>query len=277
MSFEDDYYGNYGGLNIADYVDRHIRGSAMQMDRIRKTVQLVAPQHRTVLDVGAGHGVLLEELAAARGIKGVGIEITPSKVEYARSRGVDLRLGRAEELPFENQAFDTVMACEVIEHLPFGVYEKSLAELARVARHTVIISVPNEEQRPFVRCPYCGASVNPNYHFRSFSADSMRDLLSGFALRQIVMLGVHRSSPLLTLGRRLLDSSWPAMLVCASCGFRSQGAVTSAPKAESKASRLRDMAQRLSMCLPARKKSTWLVGVFMAAGEAASDSPSAHS
>jgi len=271
MSFLDEYYGNYGGLSAAEYVDRYIRGSAIQMERIRATARLVSKGDHTVLDVGAGHGVLLEEIEATHGIKGVGIEITQSKVDYARSRGTDLRLGRAEALEFDDKSFDVVISCEVLEHLPFGAYERALTEMARVARRAVVVSVPNQEVRPFVRCPYCGASVNPNYHFRSFSTSSITGLIPGFVLDQTVLLGSHRSSPLLTLGRRLLDSAWPALLVCSSCGYRAPHASVEAPDVVVQASRFRDTAQRLSTFLPARRKSTWLVGVFVAPRGQATD------
>lgn len=272
MSFLDEYYGNYGGLSSAAYVDRYIRGSAIQMERIRATAMLLAKEDRTVLDVGAGHGVLLEEIEAAHGIKGVGIEITQSKVDYARSRGIDLRLGRAETLEFDDRSFDAVISCEVLEHLPYGAYEKALTEMARVARRAVIVSVPNEEVRPFVRCPYCGASVNPNYHFRTFSSASIAGLIPGFTLERTIFLGSHRSSPLLTLGRRMLDSAWPPLLVCASCGYRTPRAPVVTPGEEPQPRPLRDAAQRLSTFLPARRKSTWLVGVFVAPRDVATRS-----
>lgn len=270
MSFLDDYYGNYGGLSAAEYVERYIRRSAIQMERIRETVDLLPKHARTVLDVGAGHGVLLEQLEAVRGVRGVGIEITPSKVDYARSNGIDLRLGTAERLDFEDASFDAVVSCEVLEHLPFGTYERALAELARVARHAVIVSVPNEEERSFLRCPYCHSSVNPNYHIRSFSAESLAGLVPGFRLRDVALLGMHRSSPLLRIGRRLFDSSWPSLLVCAVCGYRAAGAVECSDFVSARSTRFRDAAQRISMLLPARRKATWLVGVFEAGDGAAS-------
>lgn len=263
MSFADDYYGNYGGIGVDAYVDRYIRQSEVQMSRIRRTLDLIPAEATSVLDVGAGHGVLLEELAAARRIKGVGIEITPSKVEYARARGVDLRVGTAERLEFDDDTFDAVLACEVIEHLPFGVYERTLRELARVSRNAIIVSVPNEERRVFVTCPYCGASVNSSYHFRTFSAASLVSLIPGFSLRQVIGVGSQRSSRLLALGLRVLDAGWPDLLVCPCCGYRTQSNDTSRDGTPSKERWFRNFAQRASRFIPARTKSTWLIGLFL--------------
>lgn len=265
MSHGQDYYANYGGLEVADYVERHIRGSATEMERMRRTVELVPLGVKTLLDVGAGHGVFLEELRAARGIAGVGIEITPAKVDYARSRGVDLRLGDAGALAFGNGEFDAVVSCEVLEHLPFGVYEAALREFARVAREWVIITVPYNEHRRFVRCPYCSARVNPDYHFRAFPDGSMQDLVPGFRLAQTLKLGWRRRSPLVDLGRRFLER-WPRFLVCPSCGFQEPQAVPCVSSSSGGEDGARALARRLARWLPARGQPVWLVGVFRKEG-----------
>lgn len=49
-------------------------------------------------------------------------------------------------LPFADRAFDTALAAEVLEHLPFEHFGTALAELARVAKQTVIVTLP----APFV-------------------------------------------------------------------------------------------------------------------------------
>jgi len=261
MSHGLDYYANYGGVSVADYVERHIRGSASEMDRMRRTVELVPPGVTSLLDVGAGHGVFLEELRSARGIAGVGIEITPAKVDYARSRGVDLRLGDATKLAFADGEFDAVVSCEVLEHLPFGVYEAALRELARVAREWVIVTVPFDERRRFVRCPYCGARVNPDYHFRAYPPGSMEGLVPGFRLEKTLQLGWQRRSALVDLGRQFL-SDWPHFLVCPSCAYCEPPAQPEQANTVANESSAKALARRLAAWIPARGKPVWLVGVF---------------
>ncbi|MFN0187017.1 MAG: class I SAM-dependent methyltransferase, partial [Aquabacterium sp.] len=212
------YYGHYGGLSVDDYVRLHVRGNATEMDRMRRMVGLVPAGVASVLDVGAGHGVFLQELAAARGITGTGIEITPAKVDYARSQGVDLRLGDAGALAFEDRAFDAVVCTEVLEHLPHGVYEAACAELSRVADRWVLLSVPFDERRRFIACPYCGARVNPDYHFRSFAPGRIAGLLPGYRLHAEHHLGRSRHNPLVHWARRFVER-WPAMLLCPCCGY----------------------------------------------------------
>jgi ubiquinone/menaquinone biosynthesis C-methylase UbiE len=55
-------------------------------------------------------------------------------------------VGSIYNLPFENNSMDIVLCSEVLEHLEKP--EKGLRELLRAARHSVVLSVPNE---PFFR------------------------------------------------------------------------------------------------------------------------------
>jgi len=46
------------------------------------------------------------------------------------------------ELPFGNDSYDVVLACEILEHLPWDDVDKALSELQRVTRRYVIVSIP---------------------------------------------------------------------------------------------------------------------------------------
>lgn len=257
MSFGQAYYENYGGQSVSAYVERHILGSPTEMDRMRRTVEVIPADVGSVLDVGAGHGIFLEKLKAERGIDGIGIEITQAKVDYGRSRGVDMRIGDASKLAFDDRSFDALVSCEVLEHLPYGTYEAALSEFARVAREWIIVTVPYDEHRHFVRCPYCRATVNPDYHFRSFAPGSMQGLMAGFRLERSLALGRRRSSLLLTAGRRL-RAAWPCMLVCPCCGYLESDRAVRSAEEPLKPSLLRRVAEQL----PARYQPNWLLGLF---------------
>ncbi|MDX3095183.1 class I SAM-dependent methyltransferase [Streptomyces sp. ME19-03-3] len=67
---------------------------------------------RRVLDLGCADGALLE-LLAGRGAEAAGIDLSEGELALARRRpalaGADLRLGRAQELPFADASFDAVV------------------------------------------------------------------------------------------------------------------------------------------------------------------------
>jgi ubiquinone/menaquinone biosynthesis C-methylase UbiE len=47
-----------------------------------------------------------------------------------------------KKLPFKNNSYDVVIACEILEHLPWSDFETALKELHRVTRKHVVISLP---------------------------------------------------------------------------------------------------------------------------------------
>ena len=101
----------------------------------------------SVLDVGCGEGVLTEQWAEALGSRPVvGIDLDDPKLrtEWERRQRPNLtfRAVEATELPFAENEFDLAAAIEVLEHLPDP--EATLAEMARVTRRHLLVSVPHE-------------------------------------------------------------------------------------------------------------------------------------
>jgi len=93
-----------------------------------------------VLDIGCGpgrHAVVLQ----AAGHAVVGVDVSPGAVEVARRRGVDARLGRADELEDVPAHFDTI----VLGGQNIGLLGRRehagqvLAGMAAVTRHDAII------------------------------------------------------------------------------------------------------------------------------------------
>lgn len=89
-----------------------------------------------ILDVGCADGVLLSALARNGAAELAGVDLSEGEVTLARGRtelaGADLRVGRAQELPFADDSFDAV-----VSHLALMLMtdvEQVVAELARVLR-----------------------------------------------------------------------------------------------------------------------------------------------
>ncbi len=101
----------------------------------------------SVLDVGCGEGVLTVEWAERlRDGRVVGIDLDDPKLRAeweGRSRpNLDFRVEEATSLSFSDDEFDLACAIEVLEHVPEP--EATVAEMARVARGHLLVSVPRE-------------------------------------------------------------------------------------------------------------------------------------
>ena len=145
-------YDKYGSTNPV--VKRLMAGFHSTLDEL---FAQAAPE--SILDVGCGEGVLTVEWAerlgdtqvgadTPRGTGGrvVGIDLDDPKlhVEWEkRSRpNLEFRAEEATSLSFEDDSFDMASAIEVLEHVPDP--ESTLAEMARVARRHLLVSVPRE-------------------------------------------------------------------------------------------------------------------------------------
>jgi ubiquinone/menaquinone biosynthesis C-methylase UbiE len=91
----------------------------------------------SVLDVATGTGHVAGA-AAARGAHAVGVDISEEMLARARRLydGVEFVLGDAEELAFEDDAFDAAVAAFLLHHVPSP--ERVVTELARVARRVAV-------------------------------------------------------------------------------------------------------------------------------------------
>jgi SAM-dependent methyltransferase len=98
----------------------------------------VGPSPR-ILDAGCGTGRnIVEQLGPAEGV-----DLSPQAVEFCHRRGLDgVRRAAIEELPYEDERFDLVLATDVIEHLEDE--GPALEELRRVTSPDgrLIVTVP---------------------------------------------------------------------------------------------------------------------------------------
>jgi 2-polyprenyl-3-methyl-5-hydroxy-6-metoxy-1,4-benzoquinol methylase len=133
-------YDKYGSTNPV--VKRLMRGFDGALDELWARA---APG--SVLDVGCGEGIVTERFAERLGDgRAVGVDLDDPKLRAeweARDRpNLEFRTLDGPELPFEKDEFDVACALEVLEHVPDP--ERTLAEMVRVARRHVIVSVPRE-------------------------------------------------------------------------------------------------------------------------------------
>ncbi len=90
------------------------------------------PRGARVLDVGCGSGATVAHLAGSRGLRATGLDSSAAQVGRARATwpGLDVVVGRAEELPFTDGSFNAVLAECVLSTLTDA--GRALREAARV-------------------------------------------------------------------------------------------------------------------------------------------------
>ena len=96
-----------------------------------------------VLDVGCGSGALVAALRA-EGIEAYGLELQGDRIETAllpSARPYVTLYDGSVPLPYAERSFESVVCAEVLEHI-VG-FEAVIAELYRVARTAVLVTVPD--------------------------------------------------------------------------------------------------------------------------------------
>lgn len=100
---------------------------------------------QTVLEVGCGEGILAV-LMAKKGAIVTAVDISEKNLEAAKKLadkeevGIEFFKADAENLSFNDNSFDVIVADNVLEHLPD--FKKGLAEIKRVTKKNAIIVLP---------------------------------------------------------------------------------------------------------------------------------------
>lgn len=122
--------------------ENHRWSTTPQKKEFRHDMALELAPKGIALDVGCGDGLLLQMLSE-KGIEVQGVDISDVAVDVCTQKGFTVSKSdfTTDALPFGDGTFDTVIALDVLEH----VYnpEKLLAEMDRVAKSAIVISVPN--------------------------------------------------------------------------------------------------------------------------------------
>jgi SAM-dependent methyltransferase len=161
----------------------------------RKTAMfesMIPPDVENMLDVGCGDGAITNALGEKR--KVVGLDFSEVALRHLTVEGV---LGSADHIPFPDRSFDLVLSSQLLEHLDQDTYERSLAELRRVASRYLLVSVPYREDLRFrqVRCPRCGWHGHVWGHKRRFTAESLVADLRGFEAVDVRIFGALETPP----------------------------------------------------------------------------------
>jgi len=126
-----------------------IYGSGPPVDAVSEEILafVLANVGKSVLDVGCGIGPYVRRLTEA-GVDVIGIDTNEQAIRDGKRLGRELRVMSAYDLEFEDDSFDSVILVETLEHL--DDYERALHEAARVARDTIVVTVPDISAIPLM-------------------------------------------------------------------------------------------------------------------------------
>lgn len=132
-------------LDEAPATERHGR-LAYTTDRFVDAADI---RGKNVLDIGCGYG-WFELWALQQGVANItGVELSDENLSTARKHIHDSRarfeVGSGIDLQYPPQSFDTVVALEVIEHIPPGTEGRMLLEVSRMLKPggMFYLSTPN--------------------------------------------------------------------------------------------------------------------------------------
>lgn len=155
--------------------------------RVKRILEL--PFGGSVLDVGCSDGTVTVEIAKKWNCKKViGVDISPSAIKEAKTRLQKLKpslrrkmlflQGFIEELNFPDNYFDTISACETLEHIGKEQLKVAMDNLIRMLKKNgnMIVTVPNRTPaKRYIREGRDRWDWPTHYNF--FTANSLKKFL----------------------------------------------------------------------------------------------------
>ncbi len=231
------------------------RFQGLELERARRVVDFLPPDTTSAVDVGCGNGLITHLIP--KDIPAAGLDLSQAALSHLRVPAVR---GSATHLPFGANAFDALICAEMLEHIPFPDFPIALTELARVARRSILISVPFCENLRLVgaACPKCGCVFHIFHHVRSFDQKTLTHLFpaqTGFTLTNIQLILPEAMPVFLGLVRKFSLLPFPAHTLCPQCGYF----LPDAPAAPPKTNRWLTLVKAL---WPTYQRPRWWVALY---------------
>ena len=193
-------------LQYADF-EKRFRGSSEEISRRLARYLPLFPAEGEILDIGCGRGEFLGLLRDS-GRRPLGLDLSDSMLEEARSRGLDCR--KADALDFLKDrpaaSLDGIFSSQVIEHFQPDYLRRVIAECFRALRPGAILLL--ETVNPLSLFALSRIYFLDPTHQRPLHPEYMRYLLenSGFAGVEIIFAAEPEAEKLATVDPASLNA-----------------------------------------------------------------------
>ena len=137
MQPEGNYYNKYESQNIVE--KRIMNGFFKSINNCLGDIKF-----NTVLEAGCGEGKVTNYIKEYYNCQIEGFDIGANAIKKAQKdfREIQFCVKSIYDAGYEDNSFDLVLCCEVLEHLE--EYDRAMEELLRISNKYVLISVPCE-------------------------------------------------------------------------------------------------------------------------------------
>jgi ubiquinone/menaquinone biosynthesis C-methylase UbiE len=268
--FEKEYYESPDFWN-----DGAINDTA-NLKRVESTIDLIPNDVESLVDIGCGNGVFLNQLLARnKEIRVLGVDRSNAALKHVEC---DSKIGDIIDIPIESNSYDCVTCLQVLEHIPMRVYNKALDELARISKKYIIIGVPFEEKidQNMTTCPQCRTVFNVDLHLRSYSIEDVKrlfkdqnfhckDYINVIETKQYLLLNSFLKLKSCLKGeRKQVDFRSP---LCPLCGFENTNPESFKPvinqQSKSSSNVKNKIVSFLKFISPTKiKKGYWIMAIY---------------
>jgi ubiquinone/menaquinone biosynthesis C-methylase UbiE len=169
---QDLFYGTKRG---------HLLGSLAREEEVLSLLQRIKPEE-SLLEVGCSEGHYLHKMKG-KCKRTVGVDIEEERIEEAKARNQETEFYLIEPhkgLPFKDREFDWVLCTEVLEHVPD--WQKTLAEVKRLAKKFVLLTIPLEKGRWWKTMSRFGFTMKARKHLHALTVKDIERSMPGWKL-----------------------------------------------------------------------------------------------
>jgi len=154
--------------------------------KIQKVLEFIPDSVKTIVDIGCGNGLITNVLGTQ--YKVTAVDRSKNALQFVETEKV---LASADNIPLPDASFDLVFSSEMLEHLEDEVFKKSVAEMKRLTKKYIFITVPNDENpdKLSIKCPSCQFIYNSPNHLRSFKSQDFTKLFPEFNIINTLTFG----------------------------------------------------------------------------------------